>query len=183
VVLPELVNRSHSLNIWSAGCSNGAEAFSIAVLLKEMPGRIKYRILGTDMDLHSLEKARMGGPFKAESIKNIPQQYVTKYFTLKNNDYWVNDNVRENITFQQHNLLSDPFDKNFDLIACRNVTIYFTNEAKDKLNQRFHHALSPKGVLFIGATEFIPDAIRIGFSKNGTCLYRKELTAVTSNIS
>ncbi len=182
IILPELVKHSSSLNIWSAGCSNGAEAFSFSILLKEMPGRLSFSILGTDMDDRSLEKARAGGPFKADSIKNIPQKYVTKYFTFKNGDYWVNEDVRGRINFRQHNLLADPFEKDFDLIACRNVTIYFTNEAKDRLNQRFHNALNPKGVLFIGATEFIPDAMRLGFSKMGTCYYRKELTAVTSNI-
>jgi len=182
LVLPEVVKYTSNLNIWSAGCSNGAEAFSLAMLLKEMQGRVNYRILGTDMDLRSLEKAGAGGPFKADSIKNIPQKYVIKYFTQKNNDFWVNEDVREKISFRQHNLLVDSFEKEFDLIACRNVTIYFTNEAKDRLNQRFHNALNPKGVLFIGATEFIPDAMRIGFSKMGTCFYRKELTAVTSSI-
>jgi len=183
IILPELVKNSSNLNIWSAGCSNGAEAFSIAMLLKEMPNRVNYRILGTDMDLRSLERAREGGPFKIDSLKNIPQQYVRKYFILKNNDYWVNEDVRHKIVFRQHNLLADPYDKDFDLIACRNVTIYFTNEAKDRLNQRFHNSLNPHGVLFIGATEFIADAMRLGFSKMGSCFYRKEMTAVTSSIA
>ena len=77
------------------------------------------------------------------------------------------------VRFQRHNMLSEPFERGFDLICGRNVTIYFTDDAKYKLNQQFHSSLNNGGILFIGAAESIPEAKAIGFKKLGDCFYQK----------
>lgn len=172
-VLPGLIANKKHINIWSAGCSNGAEAYSIAMLLNNLPRKISYQILGTDMDEISLSRARAGGPYRADLLKNVPPHYISRYFSRDKDDFWLQKEIRDRVTFKKHNLLSDPFDKGFDLIACRNVTIYFTEEARDSLNRRFYQSLNENGVLFVGATEFMINALKSGYQKMGTCFYRR----------
>jgi len=177
-ILPRLLeNRTH-INIWSAGCSNGAEAYTMAMILSNYPNKVTYHMLGTDMDELSLSRARAGGPYKGDFIKNIPKQMLAKYFSEDKGDYWVHKEIRDKAIFKKHNLLADPFEKGFDLIACRNVTIYFTEEAKDMLNKRFHESLKENGVLFVGATEFMMNALRFGYQKLGTCFYQKTVASL-----
>jgi chemotaxis protein methyltransferase CheR len=181
-ILPVLLGKKDYVNIWSAGCSNGAEVYSIAMLLCENRKKVNYRILGTDMDELSLARAAAGGPYRDDLIKNVPKHLVSKYFTLDNGDYWVKKEIREKAHFKRHNLLADKFETGFDLIACRNVTIYFTEEAKEKLNQRFFESLREDGVLFVGATEFMIDATKLGFGKFGSCFYQKKNSASLAKV-
>jgi len=181
-IIPTLIKNTSHLNIWSAGCSNGSEVYSLAVLLNECEKKITYKILGTDMDELSLERARSGGPYREDFVKNMPKYYLSRFLTCKDGEHWVKDELKQNTTFRRHNLLSDPFEKGFDLIVCRNVTIYFTEEAKEKLNQRFYESLKSNGVLFIGATEFIMNPNKAGFNKIGTSFYQKMPFAVTANL-
>lgn len=181
IVLPKLMENNSSLNIWSAGCSNGAEVYTIAMLIMDSARKVNFRILGTDMDELSLAKAGEGGPYREDILKSMPRQLVAKYFTVENGNYTVRKEIREKAVFKKHNLLADPFEKGFNLIVCRNVTIYFTEEAKDRLNQRFFDSLVDNGILFVGATEFMVNAMKIGFSKLGTCFYVKN--PVTSSVS
>ena len=176
-VLPKLAENNDYLNIWSAGCSNGAEAYTIAMLLMDGHRKVNFRILGTDMDESSLARAREGGPYREDILKNMPKYLIAKYFTVQEGDYWVHKEIKEKAVFRKHNLLSDPFEKGFNLIVCRNVTIYFTEEAKEKLNQRFYESLRDNGVLFLGATEFMVNAAKTGYSKLGTCFYLKSPAA------
>jgi len=177
-ILPRLMENGGHLNIWSAGCSNGAEAYTIAMLIMDSSKKVNFRIMGTDMDEMSLAKARAGGPFREDMLKNMPKHLVVKYFTAQNGEYWVQKEVQDKAVFKKHNLLADPFEKGFDLIVCRNVTIYFTEDAKEKLNQRFFDSLKDNGILFVGATEFMVNAIKIGYSKLGTCFYLKSSAAL-----
>jgi chemotaxis protein methyltransferase CheR len=179
-ILPRLIENGDHLNIWSAGCSNGAEAYTIAMLLMDSGKKVYFRILGTDMDELSLAKARAGGPFREDMLKNMPKHLVAKYFTAQNGDFWVQKEVQEKVNFKKHNLLADPFEKGFNLIVCRNVTIYFTEEAKEKLNQRFYDSLKENGILFVGATEFMVNSVKIGYSKLGTCFYSKSATVLSA---
>ena len=179
-ILPELVSRN-KLRIWSAGCSDGGEAYSIAMLLKEFSVNYIPTILGTDIDEMSLVKASAGGPYNSESIRNIPKEILSKFFTFTDNKYWLKDSIKNMVRFQRHNLLLDKFEKGFDLICCRNVTIYFTQETKNMLNRRFYESLNDRGILFIGATEFMMTPQDSGFSKLGSCFYRKLQTSITLN--
>lgn len=172
-ILPLLLKNKNTLKIWSAGCSFGCEPFSIAIILLELTGNDSHMILATDVDQPSLSKAIAGGPYTSDFCKQIPSQYVEKYFTQNNGRYYVNLQVRKMVNFKRHNLLSDPFDRNFDLICCRNVTIYLTEEAKKSLNKNFVEVLNPDGILFVGATEFIMNSGEIGLKKIGSCFYQK----------
>jgi chemotaxis protein methyltransferase CheR len=172
-ILPPLLRNNLKLNIWSAGCSNGSEAYSVAIILEQLSPYRSHRILATDIDKVILNQATAGGPYKASDIRNVPEDTAKKYFTTKNNVFWVNDRLRNKVTFRLHDLTRDPFENNFDLIICRNVVIYFNEEVKRKLRQRFHDALKPNGILFIGATETILDADDSGFRRLSPCFFQK----------
>jgi chemotaxis protein methyltransferase CheR len=180
IILPRLTEKNDYINVWSAGCSNGAEVYTIAMLLMEGSKKVNFRILGTDMDELSLTKARAGGPYRDDMLKNMPKDLLTKYFNLQGADYWVRKEVQDKAVFKKHNLLADPFERGFNLIVCRNVTIYFTEEAKDQLNRQFYDSLHNGGVLFVGATEFMVNAIKTGYSKLGTCFYLKNTEVLSA---
>lgn len=103
---------------------------------------------------------------------------VEKYFKHIGEEYKVIDRIRDKVIFRQHDLIHDPFEGNFDLIICRNVVIYFTDETKKKLRRKFIDALKINGVLFIGATETMLDASDTGFTRMSPCFYKKTQEAV-----
>ena len=173
-VLPELLANNSKLNIWSAGCSVGAEPYSLAMILKDMTPTAKHRILGTDLDVEMLAKAK-GGVYTSTEFKNISTNRAAKYFKHTNGNYAIDDDIKSRIEFKQHNLLLDKFENGFDLILCRNVVIYFTEEAKDGLYRRFLSALKPGGVMFVGGTEAIFNFRDIGFVNYLPFFYRKPL--------
>jgi chemotaxis protein methyltransferase CheR len=185
-VIPQMVKNCSRLNIWSAGCSNGSEPYSIAMSLDHMFPSIDYRILATDIDEKSLMKAREGGPYRIDEIRNVSQPLLKKYFIETGEGYRVIENVRRSILFRHHDLLQDTAEQGFDFILCRNVVIYFTQQAKYELYKKFHRSLKENGILFIGGTETILDATEIGFQLDSTCFYRKvsrvasEVQATTS---
>jgi chemotaxis protein methyltransferase CheR len=172
-ILPILLSKYGRLSIWSAGCSNGAESYSIAIMLNEISPNIRHRILGTDIDERSLARAVNGGPYRSEDIRNAPAHILDKYFTPCEDGYKTNDFLRSLITFKQHDMLQEPFDKGFNLVVCRNVVIYFSVEAKNVLYQKFYDSMKDDGVLFIGGTEAMLDASSLGFQMLKTCFYRK----------
>jgi chemotaxis protein methyltransferase CheR len=172
-VLPELLKTNPRLSIWSAGCSDGEEPYTVAVILNELTPGVKHRIYASDIDKESLSKAAAGGPYQPQEIRNVPQPYLTKYFSPGEDGYTVNERIRERITFTQQDLTRDKFPFGFDLIICRNVTIYFSTETKRTLSLKFLSSLKENGVLFIGATETMLDAIDLGFQQLYPCFYRK----------
>jgi chemotaxis protein methyltransferase CheR len=179
-ILPDLVSKNR-LKIWSAGCADGGEPYSIAILLKELSVQYIPIILATDIDEMSLLKASSGGPYTSDSIKNIPKDLLSKYFSFTDNKYWLKDSIKGMVRFKRHNLLLDTFERGFDLICCRNVTIYFTQETKTRLNQRFANSLNEDGILFIGATEFMMNPQDTGLIKLGSCFYKRMKASVPVN--
>jgi chemotaxis protein methyltransferase CheR len=177
-VLPQLLARSSRLNIWSAGCSHGEEPYTLAMMLNELNPAAPHRILATDIDDEALGQARAGGPYSHEVMKSLPATLLQKYFTrLPNGNYNVNADLKQKIVFRKHNLLADAFENGFDLILCRNVTIYFTEETKNVLYRRFLGSLKPGGFLFSGGTEVMLNASAIGFINIKASLYQKPETA------
>ncbi|MGC8783557.1 MAG: CheR family methyltransferase [Armatimonadota bacterium] len=174
VILPQLRRLSGSLKVWSAGCSYGAEPYSLAILLEEM-SPLSYQILATDVDESILSKAKEG-IFTAEDMRNVSPEWKQKYFVQQGNRYQVKPELKRNINFRKHNLLADPFETGFHLIVCRNVVIYFTEEAKDRLYVRFFQSLVPGGVLFVGSTERIFNYREIGYEMPLSFFYRKPAT-------
>lgn len=182
-ILPELLRRRLKLRVWSAGCSRGHEPHSLAILLAEVTSPYRqHRILATDIDRSALEFAQAGGPYSAEEVAPIPADLLDRYFSLRDDGYWFTSNIRRKITFRHHDLLREPIispeseEDGYDLIVCRNVVIYFTNEYKRRLYQRLHDALRPGGVLFVGGTEVIARPAEIGFEIMNMSFYRRNDT-------
>ncbi len=177
-ILPYLIknateNRSFGgLKLWSAGCSIGTEAYSLAVMMAEAVPFQKYDLLATDLNRGALLKARAGGPYTLEDLRNLSQTQRQKYIT-PTAPYHASEGLKKNIRIEEQDLLNDRFENNFDLIVCRNVVIYFTAEAKDKLYAKFCAALNPGGVLFVGGTEIISGPGRFGLQNFGISFYKK----------
>ncbi len=176
-VLPELLNDQHNLRIWSAGCSNGAEPYSVALIVQELGVADRVQIFGTDIDQVILAKAR-DGVYEYNDLKNLPGEILAKYFTIQNNRYYLNSTVKSMVEFLTHNLLKDPFLSNFDLIICRNVVIYFTEEAKKVLYEKFFNALKPGGYLLVGGTEPLLNYKKMGYISCSSSFYRKPLNSI-----
>lgn len=171
-VFPELIKSTNSLTIWSAACSTGDEPYSLAIMLTEHFPRVNAKILATDLDIKVLEKARLG-IYSAGDLKDLPSFKKEKYFTFKDGLYYINDSLKKMITFKQHNLLLDAYPQNVDLIVCRNVLIYFTEDAKDLIYTNFSTALKSKGILFVGSTEQIFNQNKYELSLYDTFFYQK----------
>jgi chemotaxis protein methyltransferase CheR len=177
-VLPYLIQNSAEhhfgggLKLWSAGCSIGVEAFTLAMIMEESAPKQPYSILATDLDRGALLKARARGPYTPEDIRNLSpaqrQQCITP-----SAPFHVTERMQKNIHFQEQNLLEDRFEGDFDLIVCRNVVIYFTTESKDVLYAKFSKALRPGGVLFVGGTEIISGPAKFGLQNFGISFYKK----------
>jgi chemotaxis protein methyltransferase CheR len=178
-ILPELLRGRPRLQVWSAGCSRGHEPYSLAILLAEVTSPYRqHRILATDIDRSALESAQAGGPYFAEEVAAIPADLLDRYFSLRDDRYWFTNRMQRKIAFCHHDLLQDPIippesGDGYDLIVCRNVVIYFTNEHKRQLYLRLHDALRPGGVLFVGGTEVIARPAEIGFEIVDMSFYRR----------
>ena len=183
VFLPEIERKKAGkkvIYIWSAGCSSGEEPYTNEIEMMEYFGRdaINWdtKILATDISRKVLAKAQQG-VYHADSMKNLSEGVKQKYFIpLENDCYRVCDELKKRVVFKVFNLMDEiPYRKNpFDLIFCRNVMIYFDNDTKNKLVNRFYDVLAPGGYLFIGHAESISrDASRFQYVK--PAIYRKPL--------
>jgi len=161
------------LRVWSAGCSTGAEPFSLVMLLDEVAPSRRHYILATDLDRGAMARAQSGGPFLTEEVKNLSLSQKALHFNPGGPPYFVNSTLIRRVTFKEQNMISDSFEEDFDLIVCRNVVIYFTTETKDSLYQKFHNALRPGGFMFVGGTEIISRPHEIGFKNYGVSFYLK----------
>jgi chemotaxis protein methyltransferase CheR len=156
-VIPELITNIKkipgTIRIWSAGCSTGEEPYTIAMLLSEiLPPAWKYEILASDLSLKCLMIAKEG--FYADNrIDGIPENYLKKYFDKVDGGYKVQARLQSNIKFDYHNLKHDSGQRNFDVVFCRNVIIYFDEAAQKAVINRFWDSMSSKSFLFIGHSE------------------------------
>ena len=170
-ILPGLLKKSPRLKIWSAACSNGSEPYTLAMILEKLaPGR-GHRIIATDIDGNMLAKAKEG-VYNINDIKNVPQQLRDRHFDKNGNEYKIHDSIKQRVDFRHHDLLKDRYESGFDLIVCRNVVIYFTDEAKLKIYTGFFNSLKTDGYLFVGGTERIHNYKAIGFDNPYPFFYR-----------
>lgn len=174
-VIPELLTQSRSeLKIWSAACSTGDEPYTIVMILKELFPNVGINITATDLDDLVIAFAKEG-LYSEKSIANLPQKYITKYFKqLPDHTYQLSKEIINCVKFKQHNLLADRYDDHYDLIVCRNVLIYFTEQAKVDIFKKFHQALRPGGYLFIGSTEQLLQAREVGYEPQYSFFYKKK---------
>ena len=165
-VFPELIKKfGKNLKIWSAACSTGDEPYSLVMALSRQVPLANIKIIATDIDNQVLDTARMG-LYNEKSIASVPDDLKKKYFTKVGSSYQISDEIKKRVEFKKHDLLKDPYPSGCNLIVCRNVVIYFTEEAKDVIYQKFHKALQPGGVLFIGSTEQIMNYRELGFDRH-----------------
>jgi chemotaxis protein methyltransferase CheR len=161
------------LKIWSAACSNGCEPYTLAMIMEKLTPGKKHDIIATDIDTTILETAKKG-IYNKNDIKNVDPQLKEKYFAPIGDDkYAIKDEIKNRVSFKKHDLILERYDLSFDLIVCRNVVIYFTQETKNEIYKKFYQALKPGGLLFVGATESIYNYRELGFEKASTFIYRK----------
>ena len=171
---PQLLERRRRLKIWSAGCSIGCEPYSLAMILNEIDPRGTHSILATDVDMPILGRAREGKGYLPSEVRSVPPPLLKKYFVEEpGGTFAVTEDIRRSVTFRRNDLLSDPYPGDLDMILCRNVVIYFTDEAKTHIYAGFARALRPSGLLFVGGSEMIMRSQAVGFRTAGTNLYQR----------
>lgn len=172
-VFPKLIRKfGKSLRVWSAACSTGDEPYSLVMALSRHVPLSNIHIIATDIDKQVLDKAR-AGLYNEKSIAAVPEDLKAKYFTKVGASYKISDEVKRCVEFKEHNLLKDEYPASCHLIVCRNVVIYFTEEAKQEIYRKFNRALMKDGVLFIGSTEQILDYRELNFIRNESFFFQK----------
>ncbi|MBA2870175.1 chemotaxis protein methyltransferase CheR [Anoxybacillus calidus] len=171
-ILPKLLAQNKRLKVWSAACSTGEEPYTLAIILSKFMPLSQVSVLATDIDENVISRAKIG-VYPERSLQEVPEEIKKKFFTKEGLHYKISEDIKKTVTFKKHNLLADPFDVNYDLIVCRNVLIYFTEEAKHALYHKFNKALKPGGIFFVGSTEQIFNPGLYGFETEDTFFYRK----------
>lgn len=145
------------LKIWSAAASTGQEAYSMAMILKEVQPLVaaKTKIISTDISEESLVKARRGVYSSFEISRGLPDRYKEKYFTLHDDGFQIKDDLKKLTSFECLNLISDPFPQDCDIIFCRNVLIYFAQNDRDAILKRMAKSLKKNGILILGSAEML----------------------------
>lgn len=173
-IIPNLLknNGNKKLKIWSAACSTGEEPYSLVMTLSDFFNLRDIEVVATDIDKEAINKANVG-LYSSKSIENTPEKFKNKYFIKTGNSYKISEEIKKCVKFNNHDLLKDSYPNNCDLIICRNVLIYFTEEAKEKIYKGFNDALKNNGVLFVGSTEQIILPHRYNFKAIKTFFYGK----------
>lgn len=160
-VLPQVVGNGEDdreIRVWSAGCSSGEEAYSLAMLVCEQldveKRNGKVQVFATDLDERAIAIARSGS-YPEAIVTDVPPSRLRQFFVKEDQHYRVRKEVREKVLFARHNLLSDPPFSQIDLIVCRNLLIYLDREVQHDILQMFHYALRSGGYLFLGTSESV----------------------------
>ena len=165
------------IRVWVAGCATGEEAYSIAIqfaeALRQQTTTHPIQIFATDIDDEALDVARRG-IYPPTALAKVPTELVDKYFQPARDMFEVGKQLRDMVVFARHNLVDDPPFMRTDLIACRNVLIYFDHSLQAKVLKRFHFALNDGGYLFLGRSESIDQGKTLFSEENRQqSLYRK----------
>jgi chemotaxis protein methyltransferase CheR len=191
-LLPEIIQRNQScrqLRVWSAGCSTGAEAYSVSLLLKRKFALSiagwRVRIVGTDINRTFLERAE-SGKFSNMALRSTPDEIKASCFEREDSLWSIKPEYKRDVSFEYHNLVRHSFPSlvhnlvAFDLILCRNVMIYFSSAVAQRVIKQFWDSLAPGGWLLVGHAEHNPDLFR-GFrthtGDNGFTLYQRPVAA------
>ncbi|MFA5675706.1 MAG: CheR family methyltransferase [Christensenellales bacterium] len=179
-VLPEIKAREkhNDLRIWSAGCSTGQEPYMLAMLIADSFRGIRdnwdTKILATDISQKALQAAQKG-EYDDECLKNVPQDWKRKYFIRRNDGKWeVKKIIKDEVVFRRLNLIENQFSfkRKLHIIFCRNVMIYFNQQTKAKLVEKFYEATADCGYLFIGQSETL-DLSTIRYKNVRPSIYKK----------
>ncbi|MCA1075517.1 PAS domain-containing protein [Clostridium bowmanii] len=162
-VIPALLAQrspTDTVRIWTSGCSTGEEAYSLAIVFKDVMDKLKspdnfsIQIFATDLDNEAIDKAREG-IFPLSISKDMSTERLTRYFAKVDRGYQVNKEIRDMVIFAQQNLIKDPPFTKVDVMICRNLLIYLTPEIQKKLIPLFHYSLNSGGFLFLGSAESV----------------------------
>ena len=160
-VFPELMNElpnGHVLRAWIAGCSTGEEAYSLAIIFREVleslpeHKKLSLQIFATDLDTDAIEKARKGS-FSKNIAFDVSPERLNRFFTEEGEGYHVINSLREMVVFAPQNVIKDPPFTKLDFLSCRNVLIYMEPELQNKLITLFNYCLNPGGILVLGTAE------------------------------
>ena len=160
-IIPQLITHQKNnavLRAWVAGCSTGEEAYSLAIVFKEVLEKIRpadgisLQIFASDLDNDAIEAARKGF-FPANISADISAERLNRYFIKTEDGYRINTEIREMIVFAQHNLITHPPFTKMDIVTCRNLLIYLEPELQKKLLRIFYYSLNPGGTLLLGSSE------------------------------
>ena len=148
------------IRVWSAGCSTGEEAYSIAILLAEQQEALKQcfqvQVFATDIDRQAIATAR-AGLYPASIAADLSRERLARFFTAETDGgaYRIHKSIRDLLVFSEQNVIRDPPFSKFDLVSCRNLLIYLNGDLQKKLIPLFHYALNPGGYLFLGTAETV----------------------------
>lgn len=172
-VFPNLIKQyGRNLKIWSAACSTGDEPYSLVMALSRHLPLSNIKIFATDIDKQVIAKAKVG-LYNEKSIAAVPKDLRDKYFTKVGPSYQISEEIKSRVEFKQHNLLKDTYPTGCHLIVCRNVLIYFTEEAKQDIYKAFNGALASRGLLFIGSTEQIMNYKELNYDRYKSFFYQR----------
>ncbi|MGA8041678.1 MAG: protein-glutamate O-methyltransferase CheR [Terracidiphilus sp.] len=184
-LLPQLIEARRSvrtLRMWSAACSTGQEAYSLAMLVREhfpLLAGWDLRIEGTDLSSEMVARARAGRYHRIEMNRGLPARHVVRFFDHEGQDWVVKPELRQMCHFQQANLCKAPlpFEEPFDVILLRNVLLYLAQQTRREVLQNVHRLLAPDGILLLGSAEQPSDpALWQAVLAGGTCHYRPKST-------
>lgn len=167
-----IANPQKTLRIWSCASSNGAEAYTISIFLKEH-SKLTHRILASDISEAILEIA-MEGVYLEEDLRKLPANLKLKYFSRDKENWYVHESVKESVTFKNINLMDEeyPLKSPMDIIFCRNVMIYFDEHTREELLLKIYHNLNPGGLLFLGLSESMANPLY--FTALGNSIFQKK---------
>ena len=172
-VLPNLLEKKGKIKVWSAACSTGDEPYSLAMLLLKYVPKDRFSIVATDIDKVAVETARTG-VYSKKSVANVPKEFMGYFTETERGRFQISDDIKKTVTFKLHNLFSDDYPKHVDLLVCRNVLIYFTEEVKEDIYKRFYSSMTHGSVLFMGNTEQMMRYKEIGFDRMASFYYQKK---------
>ncbi len=172
-ILPLLFEKNKTLKIWSSACSTGDEPYTLVMVLSKFLPLKNIRILATDIDKEAISKAKLG-LYNKKSLEGLPKEFINKFFISEGEVLRLSDEIKSCVEFKQMNLLKDEYPKDCDLIICRNVLIYFTEEAKHEIYLKFNKSLKKDCILFVGSTEQIIMSAKYGFKPVRTFFYLKD---------
>jgi two-component system CheB/CheR fusion protein len=146
------------IRIWSAGCASGEEAYTLAMVLADVMGAEEFRervkIYATDVDEEQLAEARQAA-YSEQQLQAVPPEMLEKYFETSGNRQVFRKDLRRSVIFGRNDLVQDAPISRIDVLTCRNTLMYFNAETQARILSRFHFALSPGGVLFLGKAEML----------------------------
>ncbi len=152
------------VRLWVPGCSTGEEAYSIAILIQEhlelLKKKYQVQIFATDINKEALDVAR-AGIYIGGIHSDVPQKYLQRFFTKKENTYQIDKNIREMMIFAEQSIIKDPPFSNIDLISCRNLLIYMEPELQKRVFSFILYSLNKNGCLFLGSSEYLNESAEL----------------------